>query len=325
MHTYGVFYNTSEGFNLVYGVLINSLFNTGVSIFVLISGYFGINNSLRKYLRLEMEVLFYSILNIAIMCGMQNSWELKEIVKACFPIASGKYWYLTSYVLLMIFSKYIDKAPEKLTKKEFERLLLLLFFVFSAVPTIIQFHVMNDGGKGFANMLLMYYIGRYIRLYWDGKCDCSKILVVGSGAAILGFGANMAFTMLRGGKGIYAPFARDCSSIIVVVSISIFLAFKQLRLQSKIINCIASHVVAVYLFEGTLHTLILKVFDIKLYGQKWYLFLLLGIYAIVLMVCCIVIDMIRKIVARPLEHAVWSLGNKGYGMFHTWIDSRIKR
>lgn len=246
MHTYGVFYGTSAGINLVYGVLINSLFNTGVSIFMLISGYFGINNSFRKYFHLEMEVLFYSIFSTVIVIGIQNSWELKDIVKACFPIASGKYWYLTSYVLLIVFSKYIDKAPEKLSQKEFEKLLLLLFFVFSIVPTIIQFHVMNDGGKGFANMLLIYYIGRYIKLYWDREYKCTKFLAVGTGAAILGFVLNLALTMMRGGKGIYAPFARDCSSIIIVVSVSIFLVFKQLKMQSEIINRIASHVIAVY-------------------------------------------------------------------------------
>lgn len=48
MHTWGVFYSTASGMNQVFGILINSLFNTCVSIFVLISGYFGIEGTAKK-------------------------------------------------------------------------------------------------------------------------------------------------------------------------------------------------------------------------------------------------------------------------------------
>ena len=108
MHAFGSFRGTATGINLVYGVLINSIFNTGVSIFVLISGYFGISFSTNKYLKLELEVLLYSIVSVVSISAMQNSWNIKQIVKACMPVASGQYWYITSYMLLLIFSEYIN-------------------------------------------------------------------------------------------------------------------------------------------------------------------------------------------------------------------------
>ena len=126
MHTWGMFYGNATGLNLTFGVLINSLFNTGVSIFMLISGYFGISWTVKKYLRLEMKIIFYSVLSMLVISYMQNSWNLKDVAKAFLPVVSGRYWYITSYVLILIFSKYLNRVPEILGKKELKKLLFLM-------------------------------------------------------------------------------------------------------------------------------------------------------------------------------------------------------
>lgn len=248
MHTYGVFCDSAVGINLVLGVLINSIFNTGVSIFILISGYFGVIFTVKKYLKLELEVLFYSILSMVAISIINSSWDIQNIKKAFLPVATGKYWYITSYMMLIAFSEYINKVPEKLDKKKYEKLILLMLFIFSIIPTVVGYHVMNDSGKGFANMLLMYFIGRYIRLYWDEKNNI-RFAVVGLCALSVGFVLNLIQSMSRG-VGLVAPFARDYSIIIVVASVGIFMLFKQFVFYSNIINSLAKHVVGVYLFEG---------------------------------------------------------------------------
>lgn len=200
MHTWGMFYGNATGLNLTFGVLINSLFNTGVSIFMLISGYFGISWTVKKYLRLEMKIIFYSVLSMLVISYMQNSWNLKDVAKAFLPVVSGRYWYITSYVLIFIFSKFLNRVPEILGKKEFKKLLFLMFLVFSIIPTIVQFDIMNDGGKGVINMLLVYYIGRYIKLYWDEKdIRLLKTILIGIATTVLGFSLNYFLTMARGG------------------------------------------------------------------------------------------------------------------------------
>ena len=304
MHAFGSFRGTATGINLVYGVLINSIFNTGVSIFVLISGYFGISFSTNKYLKLELEVLLYSIVSVVSISAMQNSWNIKQIVKACMPVASGQYWYITSYMLLLIFSEYINRVPEKLEKRDFEKLLFLMLLVFSIIPTIVQVHVMNDGGKGVANMLLMYFIGRYIRLYKDEEQKISRFLLLGVGMIVTGFILDFSLTMFRGGKGLYTPFARDCSCIIVLASVAIFMCFKQIRFYSKTVNKLAKHVVAVYLFEGAMRTAIGQFFDITLYEKEWYLFIVITVYALAVMIGCMAVDMIRMPIGNCVEKTV---------------------
>lgn len=319
MHTFGTFYGGATGINLVYGVFINSLFNTGVSVFVLISGYFGINSSAKKYIRLEMETLFYSILSVAVIGTVNGAWALKDIIKALIPVASGKYWYITCYMLLMIFSPFINKIPEKLEKRDFQRLLTLMFIVFSAVPTVVQFHVMNDGGKGIANMLLMYLIGRYIWLYLDEK-KSSKYLVWSIILVLVGFGLNMTLTMLRGRIGVYAPFARDCSAVIVLASVAIFMSFKQIKFQSSIVNKVAKHVVAVYLLEGAMRSFIGHFFDISVFEEKWYLFAVIAVYVVVVMMGCIVVDVIRTPISEVVDKIVYKTCYKGY----KWISGKLK-
>lgn len=49
MHTLGYVNNEVCGMNLFIGVLINTVFNMGVTIFMLISGYFGIKNLLKNF------------------------------------------------------------------------------------------------------------------------------------------------------------------------------------------------------------------------------------------------------------------------------------
>ena len=313
MHTYGVFYSTATGFNLLYGVLINSLFNTGVSLFMLISGYFGVKSSFKKLLKLYLEVLFYSVLSSIIISMVTGDWNVKRLIKGFLPVSTNQYWFITSYILILIFSKYINQIPEKLKKKDFENLLILMFLVFSVVPTVVQYHVMGDGGKGFVNMLLMYFVGRYIRLYWkDEPHSQKKTIAFGSSVILLGFILNLVLTLLRGEKGVYAPFARDCSCIIIIASVAIFIAFKKIRIRSNVINQIAKHVVSVYLFEGAMRTFLNQFFDITLYADKWYLFAVLSAYVLVVMADCMFLDVIRSILAKPIENIICSAGEKGF-------------
>lgn len=61
MHVNGLLLSTTFGINLIWIQIENSIFNRGVSVFVLISGYFGIKRTSRKILILESSALVYSL------------------------------------------------------------------------------------------------------------------------------------------------------------------------------------------------------------------------------------------------------------------------
>lgn len=305
MHAYSIFYSTATGVNLVYGVFINSIFNVGVSLFILISGYFGIKCTTRRILKLEFDVMFYSILGeVVVTLLLTKEFNVIEFIKACFPVSTEKYWFITSYMLLMIFANYINRISDKLTKQDFEKLLAIMFAVFYLLPTIVQYHVMGDNGKGFANMFFLYLLGRYIKMYYDDIKISRKHIVIGFASVLGGFGLNLILTLIRGGKGVCAPFAKDSSCFILITAIIIFILFKNIEIESKIINRIAKHVIAIYLFEGTVRMVLNYFFDFMVLSDKWYLFMILFVYGLGIMIVCMFLDMLKNLVIDPIEERI---------------------
>lgn len=301
MHAYAVFMKDAEGFNFVYGVFINSVFNIGVSVFILISGYFGVKFSLKKLITLELLVIFYSLCSELLIGFAGGEWNLKNLMKAFFPIFTRKYWYMTSYMLLLFFSEYINKIPEKLDKKQFEKLLLMLLFIFSIVPTIIQTDIMGDSGKGFANMFFMYLMGRYIALYGIA-CSRKRSVVVAFFTLLGGFVLNMAASFVKG--EVYAPFARDCSLIIVIAAIAVFLTFQNMHFHSRFINRAAGHVVAIYLLDIAMRTCFYAAVDIEAFGNSWYLCFVLAGYVLTAMCVGGIINEIRRVTFGKIDNVI---------------------
>lgn len=328
MHTFGLFYGQCTDINLIYGVFINSLFNACVTLFILISGFFGIRGTLRKVIQMEITVLTYSILSFIVNLILSPEyWDIKEVlkeaIKSCFPISSNRYWFMTAYMLLLIFSNYINSSVEKLEKQHFQRLILAMLFLFSILPSIIQIHIMNDGGKGFLNMLLIYLIGRYLGMYRK-KYQTIQLGVMCSGVLLIEFLLNYSLTILRGGVGIYAPFARDCSIFIIAFAVVMFLLFGNIKMKSVIVNRIARHVVAVYLFEGAVRKILSRIIDLSQYGEKWYLFAIINLYVLVVVICCIAIDICKGIIFDKAEQKI-EIKLSEWGIFTekkvtTWVN-----
>lgn len=311
MHTFAVCYKEVVGGNLIYGVLINSVFNMGVTIFMLISGYFGVKPDLHKLVSILLTTILYSICSYGIQIYIgTETFGLKNFLKAFLPISSGRYWYITAYVLIMLFATYINRLIESLNKRELKILILMMFIIFSLLPTVIQIHVMNDGGKGVINLLLIYFIGRYIGLYGIDVKHKSILLILILGTETL---LNIVATIMKGSRGVYAPFARDCSSFIIIGSVITFLLFKDIHFSSKSVNVLAKNVIGIYLFEGAVRGIIGKYIDISRYTEKWYLFLVVTAIAAVTIILCSFIELIRKIAFTSVEIKIGDIISQNIG------------
>ena len=107
------------------------------------------------------------VLYIMLPEQMQGAALLEQLVKSCLPFITRKYWFYSCYICLLLFSGYLQKMIEYLKKEEFQRLLLLLLILFSVLPTFFYFELIPDNGKGLVQMIMVYMIGRYIRMYRD--------------------------------------------------------------------------------------------------------------------------------------------------------------
>lgn len=293
MHLCGTFSESGNIVTLIQLNAVNSLFNICVSIFILISGYFGITRRIDKMFSLWCIVIFYSILGAAVPILLGNPPELTSLFKSLFPTVTGKYWYFTTYLILWLFSPYLNRISEALTQRHFKILLLLLVLVFYVFPTFFYFEIIKDNGKGPVNMLIVYLIGRYLNKYpvhpaaWKKVC-CFSLSITAA------FALNFTTSLLRGRA--FAPFARDNSLFMLCGAVCCFLCFKEKAIHSAFINLISKNIFAVYISEIILRNIIHDYSVISFLNGKWYLFFTVFGLSLVIFTVCSLFESLRKLV-----------------------------
>ena len=99
--------------------------NFGVDVFVLISGYFLINDkagifNIKRILKFWGQVFFYSI---AIYCifGIAGVSEfgIASLVETLFPITFGSWWFASTYFVLYLIHPFINILLRNLDKATF--------------------------------------------------------------------------------------------------------------------------------------------------------------------------------------------------------------
>ena len=302
MHTNGAVMEHGSGTGFVWTQIENGIFNAGVSIFVLISGYFGIRRSAQKLIELELTVILYAVLS-ALVGYYLGKVSILNIIKAFIPISTNCYWFISCYILLMIFSPYINKAIDSMSELQHRQLLLLMSAVFLVAPTVIYYSVLS-GGKNVINMLLLYFLGSYIRKYnLSERYDKKFLLKILIATMVLNVFLNSLISIATGGKP-HIPFARDCSIFIVIEAVTLMMFFMKVELHSDFINRIAKHVFAVYLFEGAFRKIMQKViFDYSIYEGEWCWPLVNIVIALIAMVGCMSIDVLAQWTLRPFRKA----------------------
>ena len=131
-------------------------------------------------------------------------------------------------------------------------MILILFIILCIIPTIFKGGyggvVLELGGKNLTYFIFLYILGRYIRLHHNTSYN--RYLLFGTHflCTITIIVLNLFGTwLLNAHCGIFKD---DCSPLILISALSIFFLFKSWTLHSKMINNIASSVLAVYVLSN---------------------------------------------------------------------------
>ena len=249
MHVLGGYWNT-DSVALSGGILaINSVANCAVTIFVLISGYYGINFSVKKLLGLTNIVWLYTWIAFFVLFICEAvSLNFKEISGFLFPIVTSKYWFISVYCFIFCLAPYLNRIKDLLSQKRFLTLLGVLLLFFYVAPTVTLNEILHDGGKGIVNLTTIYLIGQYLSKYGFPKFFNKRVLVKILGFIGIIFLLNAIFTAAVG--HIYQPFARDNNVLILVLSILIFRYAVAREFTSVRINRLARYVFPIYILNG---------------------------------------------------------------------------
>ncbi len=288
----------------VNSVIIKSFYflgELGVNIFALITGYFMINGKFKskKLLKLLIEVNFYYLLTIFLkqaythnignwFCSLLKS--PKSTFLMFFPVIFNKYWFITAYILIYILSPYLNKFIKSLTKDELKKLLLILFFIWSVIPTFFGFFENTTESLLYYNrflwLIFMYFLGSYIKLYslkiFKNKKISIFTAIFSLAFMVLGIIVIFKFGNLfkKIGTKETAYFWQPNTIPMLILSVSLFELFLKLKIPNlKLINVAASTTLGVYMLHdgplaSTLWQNIFKTLDCL--NSKYYLFYIIA-------------------------------------------------
>lgn len=287
-------------------IVIETVGNIGVTLFILISGYFSVKLKPIKMIQLDMMIVFYSWIGLALrfLWGEAQAYGGEQILSYVFPVIGRNSWYFTCYFALVFLSPFLNEFVEKVSRGTLRRLLVTMLVIFSGITTFCFFDITQDGGKGIVNMIMIYFLGRYIRKYGD-RLPASRPKLIGGYllVTVVCIALNGALYVVTG--TMQNRFARDNTLFTIAAAVCVFLIFKDIHFESRLVNRVALHVPAAFIMEWTLRGIITNyMFDYLAWRESsWHELILLGI-SVLLIVMGSVIDMVRVKIFGRLEERI---------------------
>ena len=299
---------------------ITTLGNIGVIIFILITGYFSINQEksfkFKKLFFLWMQTFTYSFLIYIIFVLLKlEPFSIKLLIKSILPITFNGYWFISVYVIIYIFSPFINKFINSLNKKEHLNFIIISLFIFSILNMLTnQKYYCNE----LIQFIIFYSIGAYIKKYnqkYISKYNkyifiCTSIILVLSAVIFDVIGTKIEIFSTHS-----TYFFSRTSIMSIIFAVTLFNMFIHRKsFSSKFLNIFSSLVLGVYLISDNeyvrkiLWTDILKVSN---YVNSHALILHMIGSLIFVFIVCIIIEFIRKnTIERITEKITSSVENK---------------
>lgn len=153
--------------NYFLSYLIQAFSIVHVNCFVMLSGYFSIDKEFKaqRVLRLWRQVVFYSLV-IFLCYRFYAETTGADWIKALLPISARNYWFASVYMGLVLLLPFAGMLTVRLTKKQYQYLLLILT-VFLSVNHMI-FRVDTYGtfsGRELSWFLYLALLAGYIKLH----------------------------------------------------------------------------------------------------------------------------------------------------------------
>ncbi|MBO6257742.1 MAG: acyltransferase family protein [Succinivibrio sp.] len=265
----------------------------GNCLFVLITGYLLCDKTfkIRRLILLYSEILFYSVISYYI--AVKRGHVEPNLLVAWFPITNIRYWFMSTYFLLVALFPFINMIISECTKKQHALLILLLFLVCSVFYTFKSAYFATPGS--IECFIMLYLIGAFINKYRiDIPRRTNLILITFMALSMVASVVYFNVTKLRPDIGFYVWDMKKTP--VVVISVLIFILFIKLRTKyENYVDYIASSVFAVYLIHiGDLWQYIfLKMFNDQIIYQSMFFPIWLIASVFVIFSLCIIIDKVR--------------------------------
>ncbi len=234
---------------------IESLALVCVNVYILISGYFGINLKAKSIGNFLFQVLFYSgfIYIITSLLGY-TTFSPKLLI---ITLASGysSQWFIPVYIMLLLLSPILNSFVQKASQSDLTKFIISFYIVQTLFGWCYPFWNIFMSGYSVISFIGLYFIGRYMKLYPPQFTQYKKglyllgYLLITSIAALISL-LTISYSNDADISGwVYSRLMPYASPFVIICSICLLLFFSKLKVQSKIINRIALSAFSVYLIH----------------------------------------------------------------------------
>lgn len=240
---------------------------------------------------------------------------LRVIQRGTCVISNQTFWFIQLYFILMFLSGAINKYVEHASKKHLVSTIGFLAFVNIYLGWIHGVGFVKDG-YNILNFVMLYLIGRYLRLHYRKNLSKTKDIAIYLSMSVLT--AVCALLLYQFGKDTYWVFCYN-SPFVLLSAISIFMFFSKLHFNSKIINYMASSCLAIYLMQEGGISLYKQIKESYLqYGICVYFILMILLFFVISMIAPLIIDKIRLLVFGRAE--AWVSEKLDSLFFRRWLE-----
>lgn len=227
----------------------------GINGFVLITGYFMCKSDItvRKFLKLLLEVLFYNIVIFIIfaIAGYQP-YALADIIKGINPMRDMMSGFVSCFLVYYMLIPFLNKMLGALERKQHRNLIILslaILMIWNHMPTIIY---QTNYVIWFC---VLHVIVAYLRFYKRELSEKYALLHKHMGLVTLSCVAlaiGSVLLMVGLGKPWPYKYVMDSEALLALpTSIALFMWFKSLAIpQSRVITTVASSTFAVLLIHA---------------------------------------------------------------------------
>lgn len=221
-----------------------------VNVFIMISGWFGINYTNRGLFRLLLQIIFFTLVSYFLSVALSiQPFSLKGVLSEGLMLGARNYWFVQCYILLYVLSPILNFFCENATRKQFKDV-LVVYFVAQCLFSWLLPTLSSEFNNGLSSLSFigLYLVARFIRIYqpefalFSPKTDFMIYFILSTFLAIVAY-------ISHGGTFLKIGFFSYSSPFVIVASLYLLLAFSKIKFSNRFVNWVASSSFAVYLLH----------------------------------------------------------------------------
>jgi len=224
-----------------------------VNCYVLITGYFLADKTqlrLKGIWKVWSITWFYAvtIYLLAVSIGL-TPFTWSEMLRHATPLCSNSYWFVTSYIALMLLAPLLSWGLQRLSLRQYQ--LALAVGAIVCFQPLMGWLVMDD--QQILLFVYLFLIGGYIKRYGGATPHVQRKALWLSALTLLLMYAYTVYKNIHFGHDSFVVYAMAYHGLVLPLSVGIFLCFKDMQIRSnvlkKTINSFAPLCFSVYIIH----------------------------------------------------------------------------